>query len=151
MLPPQPWIKQHASCCCCRHPEQNNTSAVVAAVTLNKTTRQLLLLPSPWTKQHVSSCCCRHPEQNITSAVVAAATLNAPALSTQFQITRRSFHCRSSTVVTLIQWAGYRLEQRGNLARYQTGARDCSIVKSMQIETGIHKYFYSIGPVYKKL
>ena len=37
------------------------------------------------------------------------------------------------------------LEQRGTLVRYQTGARGCSIVKSMQIETGIHRQFYSNG------
>jgi len=46
---------------------------------------------------------------------------------------------------------GQRLEKRGTLVQYQTGARSCSFVKSMQIETGIHKHFYSIGPGDKQL
>ena len=44
-----------------------------------------------------------------------------------------------SSCCSLIQWSGCRLEQRGILVQCQTGARDISVVKSMQIETGIHK------------
>jgi len=72
----------------------------------------------------------KKPEKNKTSAVVAAATLNAPALSTVFEISRRSIHCCCSTVATLIQWPGCRVEQRGTLVRYQTGARAFYIVKA---------------------
>jgi hypothetical protein len=71
-------------------------------------------------------------------------------LSTVFEISRWSIHYCCSTVATSIQWPGCRLEQRGNLVRYQTGARGFSLAKSMKTETGIQKQFYSVGPGIKQ-
>ena len=50
------------------------------------------------------------------------------------------FNCGNLNTVTGLQAGTAR-----NLVRYRTGAIWFSVVKSMQIETGIHKQFYSIG------
>jgi len=50
------------------------------------------------------------------------------------------FNCDNFNTVTGLQAGMAR-----NLFRFQRGARGCSDVKSLQIETGIHKQFYSIG------
>jgi len=50
------------------------------------------------------------------------------------------FNCGNLNTATGLQAGAAR-----NLVRYRTWARGCSVVKNLQIETGIHKQFYSIG------